>query len=81
MRRTTVSLPDDLAAALAREARRRNRSASEITREALAKHLGLAADEPRDVPFAAVGRSGHRNTARDMEALLTREWDDDARGR
>jgi predicted transcriptional regulator len=81
MRRTTVSLPDDLAAALTREARRRNRSASEITRDALAKHLGLAAEEPRDVPFAAVGRSGHRNTARDMEELLTREWDDDARGR
>jgi metal-responsive CopG/Arc/MetJ family transcriptional regulator len=80
MRRTTVSLPDDLAAALAREARRRNRSASEITRDALAKHLGLAADQPRDVPFAAVGRSGHRNTARDMEELLTREWDDNARG-
>jgi Arc/MetJ-type ribon-helix-helix transcriptional regulator len=81
MKRTTVSLPDDLAAALAREARRRNLSASEVTRDALAKHLGLAAVEPRDVPFAAVGRSGQHNTARDMEELLAREWDDDARGR
>jgi hypothetical protein len=81
MKRTTVSLPDDLAAALAREARRRDLSASEITRDALAKHLGLVAGAPRDVPFAAVGRSGHRNTAREMEALLAQEWDDDARGR
>ena len=81
MKRTTVSLPDDLAAALAREARRRNLSASEVTRDALAKHLGLAAGEPRDLPFAAVGRSGHGNTARDMEELLEREWDDDARSR
>lgn len=79
--RTTVSLPDDLAAALLREARRRNLSASEITRDALAKHLGLAPGEPRDVLFAAVGRSGHHTTARDMEELLTREWHDDARGR
>jgi predicted transcriptional regulator len=81
MKRTTVSLPDDLAAALAREARRRNQSASEITRDALAQHLGLAAGEPRDLPFAAVGRSGHHHTGRDMEELLAREWDDDARRR
>jgi Arc/MetJ-type ribon-helix-helix transcriptional regulator len=81
MKRTTVSLPDDLAAALAREARRRNQSASEITRDALAQHLGMAAGERRDVPFAAVGRSGHRHTARDMEELLAREWDDHVRGR
>jgi Arc/MetJ-type ribon-helix-helix transcriptional regulator len=81
MKRTTVSLPDDLAAALAREARRRHQSASEITRDALAKHLGVAAGERRDLPFAGVGRSGHRSTARDMEQLLAREWDDDARRR
>ena len=81
MKRTTISLPDDLARALAREARRRNRSASEITRDALAKHLGLTADEPREIAFAALGHSGHRNTARDMEELLAREWDDDPRSR
>lgn len=80
MKRTTVSLPDELAGALTRESRRRNVSASEITRDALAKHLGLVSGGPREVPFAAVGRSGHRNTARDMEELLVREWDD-SRGR
>jgi Ribbon-helix-helix protein, copG family len=80
MKRTTVSLPDDLASALVRESRRRNVSASEITRDALMKHLGLAPGHPREVPFAAVGRSGHRTTARDMEELLAREWDD-SRGR
>ena len=82
MHRTTVSLPDALASALRREARRRNRSASEITRDALSIHLGLApAGEPRDLPFAGVGRSGNRHTARKMEALIEREWDDDARRR
>lgn len=80
MKRTSLSLPDDLADALAREARRRNRSASAIARDALARHLGLTADEPRRLPFAALGRSGHRNTGRDMEALLAAEWDDEARG-
>jgi predicted transcriptional regulator len=81
MKRTTVSLSDDLAVALAREARRSNRSASDITREALEHHLGLASGERRTVPFAAVGRSGHRNTAREIEELLEREWDGDARDR
>ena len=61
--------------------RRRNLSASEITRDALAAHLGLAVGKPRDVPFAAVGRSGHHSTAREMEELLAREWDDDVRCR
>lgn len=81
MKRTTISLPDDLAAALAREARRRHQSSSEIARAALARHLGLAADRPRDLPFASLGGSGHRNTGREMEQLLAREWDDDARRR
>jgi predicted transcriptional regulator len=81
MKRTTISLPDDLASALAREARRRNSSASEIARAALARHLGMVADQPREVPFAALGRSGRHTTARDMEELLAEEWDDEARRR
>jgi Ribbon-helix-helix protein, copG family len=81
MKRTTVSLPDDLAGALEREARRRNVSASAVARDALASHLGLAGDVPRDVPFAAIGRSGRRRTARDMEDLIAREWDAPGRDR
>jgi Arc/MetJ-type ribon-helix-helix transcriptional regulator len=76
MRRTTVSLPDDLAQALDREARRRHASASEVTRVALAQHLGLTQNEPRELAFADLGRSGHHSTARDMERLLEQEWDD-----
>jgi Arc/MetJ-type ribon-helix-helix transcriptional regulator len=81
MKRTTVSLPDDLSAALIRESRRRNVSVSEVTRDALARHLGLSPGERRELPFARLGRSGHSNTARDLEELLAREWDDDARSR
>jgi Arc/MetJ-type ribon-helix-helix transcriptional regulator len=76
MRRTTVSLPDDLAQALDREARRRHASVSEVTRTALAEHLGLVSSEPRELAFADLGRSGHHSTARDMERLLEQEWDD-----
>ncbi len=81
MKRTTLSLPEDLAQALTREARRRSTSASAIARDALAKHLHLVPGEARPLPFAALGHSGHRTTARDMEDLLAREWSNDARDR
>lgn len=76
MKRTTVSLPDDLAQALDREAQRQHSSVSQITRTALARHLGLSGDQPRELSFAGLGRSGHRTTARDMEKLLVQEWND-----
>jgi predicted transcriptional regulator len=73
MRRITISLPDELAHALEREARRRSSSASAIARDALSEYLGLGpADEPRGLPFAALGHSGRNTTARDMEDLLER---------
>jgi len=74
MKRTTVTLPDELAGALEREARRRRLSVSQLTREALAAHLGLGGEEPRQLPFAALGASGHRTTTRDLEAILAAEW-------
>lgn len=82
MRRTTISLSDDLADALEREARRRSVPASAIARDALSAYLGIGrADEQRELPFAALGRSGQRTTGRDMEELLEREWNPDARHR
>lgn len=74
MRRTTLSLPDDVAEALTREAARRRTSASAVAREAIEHHLGLAGDAPRHVAFAAVGRSGRRTTARDLEIELREGW-------
>jgi hypothetical protein len=42
MTRTTVSLPDDLATLLAREARRRETSVSDIVRRAVETFLGAS---------------------------------------
>lgn len=73
MKRITISLPDNLAADLAREGQRRNMPMSEIARDAIALHLmHLGAerivDGKRMLPFAALGRSkGDGNFARDME--------------
>ena len=76
MKRTTISLPDDLAQALNREAQRQRVAVSEVARVALANHLGLSGSAPRELRFAALGRSGRHTTARDMEQLLEREWDE-----
>jgi plasmid stability protein len=78
MKRTTVSLPDDVAAALEREAARRHVSVSQIAREALEARLGRPTDGPRELPFAGLGRSGHQTTARDMEEILDAEWANDS---
>lgn len=73
MRRTTISLPEELALAAEREARRRSSSVSEIAREALAAHLGFDA-AARPLPFANLGRSGNSDTAERLEELMSKEW-------
>ncbi len=76
MKRTTISLPEDVAAILAREARHRATSVSEVTRQALIAYLGLGGSEPRRLPFEALGRSGYSTTAEDIEEILAKEWRD-----
>lgn len=73
MKRTTISLPDELAEVLAREAQRRNLSISEVVRTALLDHLSLA-EGRRRLPFVGLGRSGSRRTARNAEEILAKEW-------
>jgi len=75
VKRTSIALPDDLAACLDREAQRTGTSASDIARRALAAYLGLNETQPRRLPFAALGSSGFQHTARDVEEILAAEWD------
>ena len=74
MHRITVSLPEDMAAVLVREADRAGTSVSEIVRRAVSAALGVGDEEPRTLPFAGIGRSGERHTARNAEDILAREW-------
>lgn len=74
MKRTTVNLTDEIAAALEREARHRNMSVSELARELFAERLGLSGTDARPIPFAALGSSGHQTTARDAEEILSDKW-------
>jgi Ribbon-helix-helix protein, copG family len=69
MSRITLSIPDDFAFALRREARRRHTSVSAVAREALAERLGLN-DAKREVPFAALGHSRDGRSARESDRVL-----------
>jgi Arc/MetJ-type ribon-helix-helix transcriptional regulator len=74
MKRATISLPDDLARDMTREAERRRVSVSEVARDALREHLHAPAKN--GLPFVGIGRSGRRDTARRAEEILAREWGD-----
>lgn len=69
MNRTTLSLPDDVAFALKREARRRQTSVSAVAREVLAERFGLAGGK-RDIPFAGLGHSTDGRSAGEAEEML-----------
>jgi hypothetical protein len=72
MRRTTVLLDDGLADLVEYERRRRGASTTAIVREALTEYLGGSSG--KRLPFVGLGRSGKRDTARQAEAILEREW-------
>jgi len=57
MKRTTISMPDDLAAALEREAARRRVSVSQVARQFLEAGLGWNQEGSREISFAAIGSS------------------------
>jgi hypothetical protein len=76
MKRITISLPDDLAAALEREARQEHKPVSEIARTAIEARLHRLpiVDGKRQIPFIGIGHSGHGTLARDMEDIMEQEW-------
>jgi hypothetical protein len=55
MKRTTVKIPDELDARLRHEAKRRQTTISEITREALEAHLGGGGDFRRPILMSLAG--------------------------
>jgi ribbon-helix-helix CopG family protein len=76
MKRTTISLPDDLAGCVEREAARRRTSVSEVVRTALVDHLGL--NKPREMPFIGIfDGDGEYPQAADLEDWLRDHWADD----
>ena len=73
MHRITISLPPELAAEVSDRADQEGTSVSEIVRRAIVQAFG-GGEQPPALPFAGLGRSGNRTTARDAEEILAREW-------
>ena len=80
MKRSSILLPDDLADRLEEERRRRGVSASQVVQQALTAYLAPNPPKAQPLPFVALGHSGQKDTAREAEAILVREWAND-RGR
>lgn len=78
MKRTSITVPDRVARALEREARRRGSSVSAVAREAISEHLQLAPRDERPLPFAGLGRSGAHDTAERAEEILRAKWPPDS---
>ena len=78
MKRITIARPNAVATALEREARHRGAPVSQLAREVIETSLSRVASRRRSPPFVALGRSGHRTTARDIDAILEAEWEPDA---
>ena len=79
MKRTTVMLPDDLAARLRYEAKRRGESTAALVREAVEQYL------PRDtgrrtLSFFALGKSGIADGSERVDEIVGDAIEDSLRG-
>ena len=74
MKRTTISLPDDLARRLEREARQRETSVSEVVREVLTERFDMVPGRPRRLGFVGIVENGETNVAERLEEILATEW-------
>jgi Arc/MetJ-type ribon-helix-helix transcriptional regulator len=75
MKRTTVSLPEDLAEFLEQEARSRGQSVSHVVRTSLYRTLGL--NTKRDIPWAGICDDPKLPAGADLEKALTETWLED----
>ena len=79
MKRTTITLPDDLAELVDHEARRRGSSVSDVIRQTISAAL---VEKTRKIPFAGICDDHDLVTGEDMEQALEGWGDDiDRRGR
>ena len=79
MKRTTISWPEEIAAAVEQEARRRGVSVSEVVRCAVAEELGSARRHDRRFAWFGVGDSGRPSSGTDVDEELEKTWASDLR--
>ena len=71
MKRITISLPEEMAARVEREARRDRTSVSEVVRQSLIARFAPSSETgTRHIPFAGIADSGYTDTAERHDELL-----------
>lgn len=77
MKRTTITLPDDLADLVDREARRRQTSFSEVVRQFILQGLSGSEKKPREIPWAGLFHDPEMIPAERLDEELAAHWADD----
>jgi Arc/MetJ-type ribon-helix-helix transcriptional regulator len=77
MKRTTISLPEDLSELLDDEARRRRTSVSAVVRQLITEGLVGSTERPREIPWAGILDDPEAPPASELEEFLKQEWADD----
>lgn len=77
MKRTTITLPEDIAEMVDSEARRRQTSVSEVIRQCIVLGLTESDKKPREIPWAGLFHDPDMTPAARMDEVLDREWADD----
>jgi hypothetical protein len=77
MRRTTITLPDELAELLSSEARRLQTSVSEVVRRFIEEGLVGSAEKPRQIPWAGLFSDPNMIPAERLDEALAQTWADD----
>lgn len=76
MKRTTISLPDDLGALVKDEARRRGTSVSEVVRGFVEQGLLGTETRPREIPWAGIVDDPDMVPSDRIEEYLAETWTD-----
>ncbi len=77
MKRATISLPDDLAELVDREAVRRQTSFSEVVRLFIVQGLSGSEEKPREIPWAGLFHDPDMVPAERLDEELAKHWADD----
>lgn len=77
MKRATITLPDDLADLMDREARRRQTSFSEAVRYFIVRGLSGSEEKPREIPWAGLFHDPGMVPAERLDEELADHWADD----
>ena len=77
MKRATITLPDELAELVDREAVRRQTSFSEVVRQYIVQGLSGSEERPREIPWAGLFHDPDMIPAERLDEELAKHWADD----